>query len=81
MGSHCYNHGNEAQGEETTVNPQYQHEMQPVFRNSSGVVGSAVEICTPAAAFSIFLIGVTQASISFKNDRKISQSTALLIPI
>ena len=57
----------------TTVNPQYQHGMQPVFRKSR-VVGSTVEICTPA--FSIFDIGVTQTSISFKNDCKISQSSA-----
>ena len=56
-----------------TVNPQYQHEMQPVFRKS-GMVGSTVEICTPA--FSIFDKGVPQASISFKNDCKISQSSA-----
>ena len=42
------NMGNEAQGEERTVNLQYQHGMQPVFRNLSGVVGSTVEICTPS---------------------------------
>ena len=64
---------NRAQGEEMTVNPQYQHGMQPVFRKS-GVLGSTFKICTPA--FNIFEIGVTQASISFKNDCKISQSSA-----
>ena len=47
--------------------------MEPAFRKSR-VVGSTVEICTQA--FSIFNIGVTQASISFKNDCKISQSSA-----
>ena len=36
---------NRAQGEEMTVNPQYQHRMQPVFCKS-GVVGSTVKICT-----------------------------------
>ena len=42
------NVGNGAQGEETTtVNAQYEHGMEPVFRKS-GVVGSAVEICTPS---------------------------------
>ena len=50
------NMGNRVQGEEKTVNPQYQHGMQP--------------------AFNIFDIGVTQASINFKNDCKISQSSA-----
>ena len=64
---------NRAQGKEMTVNPQYQHGMQPVFRKSE-VVGYTVKICTPA--FNIFEIGVTQASISFKNDCKISQSSA-----
>ena len=44
-GSHCYKHGSGTQGEEMTVNPQYQPGMQPVFRKS-GVVGSTVEICT-----------------------------------
>ena len=67
------NMGNGAQGEETTGNPQYQQGMQPVFLKTR-VVGSNIEICTPA--FSIFDIGVTQASISFKNDCKISQSSA-----
>ena len=64
---------NRVQGEEMTVNPQYQHGMQPVFHKSE-VVGSTVKICTPA--FNIFDIGVTQASISFENDWKISQSSA-----
>ena len=64
---------NRAQGEEMTVNPQYQHGMQLVFRKSR-VVSSSVKICTPA--LNIFDIGVTQASISFKNDCKISQSSA-----
>ena len=67
------NMGNRVQGEEMTVNPQYQHGMQPVFRKS-GVVGSTVKICIPS--FNIFDIWVTQASISFKNDCKISQSSA-----
>ena len=62
-----------------TVNPQYQHGMQPVFRKS-GVVGKAewwVLLSKYALpAFNIFDIGVTQASISFKNDCKISQSSA-----
>ena len=39
--------GNRAQEEEMTVNPQYQHGMQPVFRKS-GVVGSTVKIYTPS---------------------------------
>ena len=64
---------NRAQGEEMTVNSQYQHGMQLVFRKS-GVVGSSIKICTPA--LNIFDTGVTQASISFKNDCKISQSWA-----
>ena len=67
------NMGNRAQGEEMTVNPQYQHGMQPVF-HKSGVMGSTVKVCNPA--FNIFDTGVTQASISFKNDCKISQSSA-----
>ena len=60
-----------------TVNPQYQHGMQHVFRKSR-VVGSAVKICPPPPppAFNIFDIGVTQASIIFKNDCKISQRSA-----
>ena len=64
------NMGNRAQGEEMTVN---QHGMQPVFRKSE-VVGSTVKYAPPA--FNIFDIGVTQASISFKNNCKISQSSA-----
>ena len=60
-----------------TVNPQYQHEVQPVFRKS-GVVGSTVEIWSKYAppAFSLFDMGVTQAPMNFKNDFKISQSSA-----
>ena len=59
-----------------TVNPQCQHEMQPVFRKS-GVVGSTVILSKYAPpAFNIFDIGVTQASISFKNDCKVSQNSA-----
>ena len=64
---------NRAQGGEMTVNPQYQHGMQLVFRKR-GVVGSSIKICTPA--LNIFDTAVTQASISFKNDCKISQSSA-----
>ena len=41
------NMGNRAQGEEMTVNPQYQHGMQPVIRKS-GVVGSTIKICNPS---------------------------------
>ena len=44
-GSHCYKHWSRMQGEEMTVNPQYQQGMQPVFRKSR-VVGSTLEICT-----------------------------------
>ena len=44
-GSHCYKHESGTQGEEMTVNLQYQPGMQPVFCKS-GVVGSTVEICT-----------------------------------
>ena len=60
-----------------TVNPQYQRGMQPVFCKSR-VVGSALLYSTvhTSPAFSIFDMGVTQASISFKNDFKISQSLA-----
>ena len=66
---------NRAQGEEMTVNAQYQHGMQPVFRKR-GVVGSTVKISPPPPpAFHIFDLRVIQASISFKNDCKISQSS------
>ena len=39
----------------------------------SGVVSSTVEICT--SSFDILDIRVTQSSITFKNDFKISQSS------
>ena len=44
------NTGNGAQGEETTVNPQYQHGMQPVVCKSR-VVGSTVAIRTPSLCY------------------------------
>ena len=46
-----------------TVNPQYQQWWVLLSKYAS-------------RAFNIFDIGITQASISFKNDCKISQSSA-----
>ena len=58
-----------------TVNPQYQQGMQLVFRKKrSGGLYVLSKYAPPA--FSTFDMGVTQASISFKNDFKIIQSSA-----
>ena len=56
-----------------TVHSQYQHGMQPVFHKAEW--WALLSKYAPPA-FSIFDMGVTQASISFKNDFKISQSSA-----
>ena len=64
---------NRAQGEEMTVNQQYQHRCNLSFSKAEWWV-SLSKYAPPA--FNIFDIGVTQASISFKNDCKISQSSA-----
>ena len=66
------NMGNRAQGEEMTENPQYQHGMQPFAKAEWWVPLS--KYVPPA--FNIFDIGVTEASISFKNDCKIGQSSS-----
>ena len=64
---------NRVKGEEMTVNPQYQHGMQPVIAKAERWV--LLSKYAPPA-FNIFDIGVTQASISPKNDCKISQRSA-----